>query len=190
VAPADLAAGSIVNTATAQGTPPGTATPVSSTPSSVTVPLAAIGILKQVCGTEVATDCGVGGQGPWTSSADIAQGDTAYWKVTVTNTGDIPLANVTVGDPLVPACDVTGVTLAVGASVTTYCTVPNISAPVVNVATTSFAGELPPLPSSSAQVMDSPSPKTTASVAPAAQITTSGFVDTLVPASEAPAVTG
>ena len=92
VTPADLAARSIVNTATAQGTPPGAATPISSSPSSVTVPLAAIGILKQVCGTEVAADCGAGGRGPWTSSADIPEGDTAHWKVTVTNTGDIPLA--------------------------------------------------------------------------------------------------
>jgi hypothetical protein len=61
---------------------------------------------------------------------------------------------------------------------------------VVNVATVSFAGELPPFPSSSAQVMDSPSPKTSASVLPVVRITTSGVVDALVPASEAPAVTG
>ena len=58
VTPADLNAGSIVNTATAQGTPSGTAAPINSPPSSVTVPLAAIGILKQVCGTEVAANCG------------------------------------------------------------------------------------------------------------------------------------
>jgi uncharacterized repeat protein (TIGR01451 family) len=185
----DLAAGSIVNSATAQGTPPGAATPISSTLSSVTVPLAAIGILKQVCGTEVATDCGAGGQGPWTSSVDIPEGDTAYWKVTVTNTGDIPLANVTVSDPLVPACDITGVTLAVGASLDTYCSLPDITAVVVNVAVASFAGELPPFPSSSAQVMDSPTTK--ASVAPVAGIATSGSsTDELVPVSEAPAVTG
>ena len=190
VTPADLAAGSIVNTATAQGTPPGAATPISSSPSSVTVPLAAIGILKQVCGTDVAADCGAGGRGPWTSSADIPEGDTAHWKVTVTNTGDIPLANVTVSDRLVPACDITGVTLAVRASVSTYCNLSHITVAVVNVATASFAGELPPFPSSSARVMDSPTPKITAAVAPVVPIATSGFVDALVPASEAPAVTG
>jgi uncharacterized repeat protein (TIGR01451 family) len=162
VTPADLTAGSIANTATAQGTPPGAATPISSAPSSVTVPLAAIAILKQVCGTEVAANCGPGGNGPWASSVDIPEGDTAYWKVTVTNTGDTPLANVTVADPLVPACDTTGVTLAVGASVSTYCALPHIGATVVNVATASFAGQLPPFPSSSAQVMDSASPKTSA----------------------------
>jgi hypothetical protein len=190
VTPADLTAGSIVNTATAQGTPPGAATRISSPPSSVTVPLAAIGILKQVCGTEVAADCGPGGHGPWVSSVDVPEGDSAYWKITVTNKGDTPLANVTVSDPMVPACDTTGVTLAVGASVSTYCTLPDISVTVVNVATVSFAGELPPFPSSSAQVMDSPSPKTSASVLPVVRITTSGVVDALVPASEAPAVTG
>jgi uncharacterized repeat protein (TIGR01451 family) len=189
VTPADLNAGSIANTATAQGTPPG-ATPISSAPSSVTVPLAAIAILKQVCGTEVAANCGPGGRGPWVSSVDIPEGDTAYWKVTVTNTGDTPLANVTVADPLVPACDTTVLTLAVGASVSTYCTLPHIDATVVNVATASFGGELPPFPSSSAQVMDSPAPRTSASVAPVVRITTSGAIDTLVPASEAPVVTG
>jgi uncharacterized repeat protein (TIGR01451 family) len=190
VTPADLHAGSIVNTATAQGTPPGAATPVSSPPSSVTVPLAAIGILKQVCGTEVAADCGPGGKGPWASSVDVPQGDSAFWKVTVTNTGDTPLTNVTVSDPLVPACDNTGVTLAVGASVSTYCTLPDIGVTVVNVATVSFEGELPPFPSSSAQVMDTPAPKTAASVAPIVRIVTSGAVDQLVPVSNAPVVTG
>jgi uncharacterized repeat protein (TIGR01451 family) len=190
VTPADLSTGSIVNTATAQGTPPGAATPISSPPSSVTVPLAAIGILKQVCGTEVAGNCGPGGKGPWVSSVDVPEGDSAYWKVTVTNTGDTPLANVTVSDPLVPACDTTGVTLAVGASISTYCTLPDISVTVVNVATASFAGELPPFPTSSAQVMDSPAPKTSASVLPVIRIVTSGAVDALVPVSEAPTVTG
>jgi hypothetical protein len=95
-----------------------------------------------------------------------------------------------VSDPLVPACDTTGVTLAVGASISTYCTLPDISVTVVNVATASFANELPPFPSSSAQVMDSPAPKTSASAAPVAPIITSGLIDALVPASEAPAVTG
>jgi uncharacterized repeat protein (TIGR01451 family) len=190
VTPADVSAGTIVNTATAQGTAPGASKPVSSPASSVTLPLAAIGILKQVCGTEVATACGPGGHSPWVSSVDVPQGDTAYWKVTVTNTGDTPVTDVTVSDPFAPACDTTGVTLAVGASVSTYCTTPGISATVVNVATASFAGQLPPFPSSSAQVEDSPSPKTLASVAPIASITTSGAIDVLVPVSEAPLVTG
>lgn len=191
VTPADVSAGTIVNTATAQGTAPGASKPVSSPASSVTLPLAAIGILKQVCGTEVATACGPGGHSPWVSSVDVPEGDTAYWKVTVTNTGDTPVSGVTVSDPLAPACDTTGVTLAVGASVSTYCSSPDIGATVVNVATASFAGELPPFPSSSAQVEDTPSsPKTLASVAPIAPIATSGAIDVLVPVSEAPLVTG
>jgi hypothetical protein len=190
VTPADVSAGSIVNTATAQGAAPGAATPISSLPSSVTVPFAAIGILKQVCGIEAATACGPGLHSPWVSSVDIPEGDTAYWKVTVTNTGDTPVTNVTVSDPSAPACDISGVTLAVGASLSTYCSSPDISATVVNVATASFAGELPPFPSSSAQVEDTSSPKTLASVAPIAPIRTSGAIDVLVPAAEAPAVTG
>ena len=190
VTPADVSAGSVLNTATAQGTAPGASTQINSPPSSVTVPFAAIGILKQVCGTEVATACGPGGHGPWLSSVDVPEGDTAYWKVTVTNTGDTPVTNVTVSDPSAPACDISGVTLAVGASLSTYCSSPDISATVVNVATTSFAGEQPPFPSSNAQVEDTPAPKTLASVAPISPITTSGAIDVLVPVSEAPVVTG
>jgi uncharacterized repeat protein (TIGR01451 family) len=190
VTPADVSAGSVLNTATAQGTPPGTTTPINSLPSSVSVPFAAIGILKQVCGSEVATACGPGGSGPWLSSVDIPQGDTAYWKVTVTNTGDTPLSGVTVSDPLAPGCDTSGATLAVGASLSTYCSSPDISATAVNVATTSFAGELPPFASSSAQVEDTAAPKTLASVLPVAPISTSGALDVLVPASVAPVVTG
>jgi uncharacterized repeat protein (TIGR01451 family) len=190
VTPADISAGSIVNTATAQGTAPGAPTPISSLPSSVTLPLAAIGILKQVCGIEVATACGPGGHSPWMSSVDVPEGDTAYWKVTVTNTGDTPVTGVTVNDPLAPGCDISGGTLAVGASLSTYCTTPDVSATVLNVASASFAGQLPPFPSSSAQVEDTPSPSTLASVAPIAPITTSGAIDVLVPVSEAPVVTG
>jgi uncharacterized repeat protein (TIGR01451 family) len=166
-------------------------------PAPVSVPLAAIAILKAVCGTEVAAACGPGGSGPWTSSVDIPQGDTAYWKVTVTNTGETPLANVTIADPLVPGCDSTGVTLAVGASMSTYCALPHIGATVVNVATASFGGLMAPFPTSSAQAMDSPSPKTSASPSPKTSasagpvvITTSGALDTLVPVTEAPLVTG
>jgi uncharacterized repeat protein (TIGR01451 family) len=123
-------------------------------------------------------------------SVDIPQGDTAYWKVTVTNTGDIPLTDVTVSDILVPACDATGGTLAVGASMRTYCSLPDISATVTNVATASFGGLLPPFPSSNAQVMDSQSPKTAASAAPVAPVITSGAIDALVPVSAGPLVTG
>jgi uncharacterized repeat protein (TIGR01451 family) len=143
-----------------------------------------------VCGTEVATACGPAGHGPWLSSVDIPEGDTAYWKVTVTNTGDTPLSGVTVSDPLAPACDISGATLAVGAWVSTYCASPDITATAVNVATTSFAGEVPPFASSSAQVEDTAAPKTLASVLPMAPISTSGALDVLVPASVAPVVTG
>ena len=124
------------------------------------------------------------------STVDVPEGATAYWKVTVTNKGETTLTNVTVNDALVPACDTAGVTLAVGASVSTYCALDNISVAVVNSATASFAGELTPFPSSSAQVMDSPSRKTTASVASIAPIVTTGAVDALVPAASAPTVTG
>jgi uncharacterized repeat protein (TIGR01451 family) len=188
---ADLLTGSISNTAKAQGIPPGTTTPIYSNQSSVTVPFASISILKQVCGSGVAADCGPGGNGPWMHSVDIPQGNTAYWKVTVTNTGDVALTDVTVGDVLVPACDATGDTLAVGASMSTYCSLPGISATVTNVAIASFAGLVPPFPSSNAQVMDSPASTSAVSAGPiATPVITSGAIDSLVSLSAAPLVTG
>jgi uncharacterized repeat protein (TIGR01451 family) len=190
VTPADVSAGAVLNTATAQGTAPGASTPITSLPSSVTVPFAALGILKQVCGSEVATACGPDGNGPWLSAVEIPAGDSAYWKVTVTNTGDTPLTGVTLSDPLAPGCDTAGATLAVGASLSIYCSSPDISATVLNVATASFAGELPPFASSSAQAEGTPAPKTLASVLPVTPISTSGALDVLVPASVAPVVTG
>ena len=116
------------------------------------------------------------------------EGDTAYWKVTVTNTGDIPLANVTVSDPLVPACDITGVTLAVGASLDTYCSLHDITAVVVNVALAASPVSFHP---SLHRARKSWTLLNKGIGGAGCRIATSGSsTDELVPASEAPAVTG
>jgi hypothetical protein len=118
----------------------------------------------------------------------------------VTNQGAVALTDVTVSDPVVPACDSTGVTLAAGASASTYCTLPSISVAVVNVATASFAGELAPFPTSRAEVMDTPAPITAASTlaapitaastAPVVPVITSGSIYAPVTLAAAPVVTG
>jgi uncharacterized repeat protein (TIGR01451 family) len=190
----DLNAGSVNDTAAASGTPPGSTTPVTSPPSSTTVPVASISILKQVCGSLVATDCSAGGAGPWTQSAVVPTGDTAYWRITVTNTGESALAGVSVSDPLVAACDSapSTVDLAVGASVSFYCASPDITASLDNVATTTFTNDHGPPPSSSAQVTTLP-PVTSATstggpVTSATTITATGSPE--VSTAVAPAVTG
>ena len=83
---ADLDAGSITNTATAQGDPPGSATPVISDPATVVLPAVqrpAITVLKSAA--------------PGTFAA---AGQTISYSYLVTNPGNVTLAGVTVNDDL------------------------------------------------------------------------------------------
>src|SRR4029077_5052649 len=71
----------------------------------------------------------------------IAAGGTARFTITVTNTGNTVLTNVTVGDPSTPNCNRTSAqnpalaSLAPGASITYTCTRPNVRKTFTNVAT-------------------------------------------------------
>ncbi|MBI1881732.1 MAG: DUF11 domain-containing protein, partial [Chloroflexi bacterium] len=64
----------------------------------------------------------------------VASGSTVTFTITVTNTGDITLTNVTVADPLAPNCVATIGTLAPNASSTYTCTLNNVTLDFTNVA--------------------------------------------------------
>jgi uncharacterized repeat protein (TIGR01451 family) len=74
-------------------------------------------------------------------SQTVAVGGTATFTITVTNSGNLTLTNVTVTDPLSPNCNRTKADLpalasmAPGASLTYTCTRPNVRASFDNVAT-------------------------------------------------------
>jgi len=67
-------------------------------------------------------------------SQTVTSGGTATFTITVTNTGDVTLTNVTVTDPLSPNCNKTIGTLAPGASSTYTCTRANVTSNFTNVA--------------------------------------------------------
>jgi uncharacterized repeat protein (TIGR01451 family) len=68
------------------------------------------------------------------SSQSIGAGGTAKFTITVTNTGDVTLTEVTVSDPLSPACNRDLGTLAAGQSKSYTCAKANVTAGFRNVA--------------------------------------------------------
>jgi uncharacterized repeat protein (TIGR01451 family) len=68
------------------------------------------------------------------ASQTVLNGSTVTFTLQVTNTGDVTLTNVTVVDPLAPACDTTLLTLAAGAGQGYNCTVSNVITDFVNTA--------------------------------------------------------
>ncbi len=68
-------------------------------------------------------------------SQTVVSGSTVTFTITVTNTGNVPLTNVTVTDPLAPDCARTFASLDPGESESYVCTVTNVTADFTNVAT-------------------------------------------------------
>ena len=105
----DVDAGSVTNTATAQGNPPGSTTAVESSPSTATVPAeqaASIAVLKSA-----------------EPGSFAAAGETIHYSFLVTNTGNVTLTGVQVNDDDLPglsAIDCPDATLAAGASQTCH----------------------------------------------------------------------
>ena len=58
--------------------------------------------------------------------------ETARFRITVTNTGNVRLRNVKVADPAAPACNRALGTLAAGATKTYFCTRPNVTKSFLN----------------------------------------------------------
>ena len=118
-----------VATATGTGSNGQTVTANDSAPVNVTVPPA---VIPKPPASKPAIDIV---KDPKTQSLTI--GGTATFKITVTNTGDVTLTDVTVTDQPSPDCNRNIGTLAVGQSKSYTCTKTNVQADFQNVATAS-----------------------------------------------------
>jgi uncharacterized repeat protein (TIGR01451 family) len=123
---------SFTNVATATGTPPSGAnvTASDSAPVTVTPPFTPPPAKPKPTPTDPSIDIV---KGP--KSQSLGVGGTAHFKITVTNTGEVTLTDVTVTDPLSPDCNRHLGTLAVGASRHYTCTKANVTEAFQNVAT-------------------------------------------------------
>lgn len=98
---------------------------------------------KEICAKDSAHACGPGGPGPWAKSSPVGLLQllgTAYWRITVTNSGPVDAVNVTVDDPTTPQCHTAAgtFTLAAGASKQVYCSSFLLALPLKNTATAGF----------------------------------------------------
>jgi uncharacterized repeat protein (TIGR01451 family) len=119
---------SFTNVATVVGTTPtgGTVTATDSAPVTVTTPITPPAVVVSHPAISIVKD---------PKSQQIATDGTATFHITVTNTGDVTLTDVTVSDPRSTNCNRNLGTLAVGQAKTYTCTKPNVKAAFQNVAT-------------------------------------------------------
>ncbi|WAA66962.1 DUF7507 domain-containing protein [Microbacterium oxydans] len=173
---ADIDSGSVTNTATATGVPPGSLTPPVSPPSTVTVPAEsapAITIEKTADTTEI-----------------TAAGQAIAYSFLVTNTGNVTFTDVAVDDadfsgsgPLIVDCPRGAASLAPGAQVTctadyTVTAADYTTAALTNTATatgTPPTGEPPVAPPSTVEIPVIPAPAiTVAKTADVTELTAAG----------------
>jgi uncharacterized repeat protein (TIGR01451 family) len=156
------------NVATATGQPPSGPTVSATATALVEV------VPPEVAGIEVAPDH-PSIQVAKTPQRQVAVGGTATFRITVINTGDVPLTAVQVTDAAAPGCARTGAAnlgaLAPGQSVSYVCTQPNVTASFTNVATaTGQPPSGPPVTATDdAEVVAARLPATGARPAPAGQ---------------------
>lgn len=102
-----------------------------------------ITVNKEICTVASPHACGPGGAGPWAKSSPVGLLQllgTAYWRITLTNTGPVDASGVTVNDAVTPGCShVAGTfTLAAGATKQVYCDSLLLALPVKNTASATY----------------------------------------------------
>jgi uncharacterized repeat protein (TIGR01451 family) len=98
---------------------------------------------KEICGDARASRCGPGGVGPWAKTSPVGLLGllgTAYWRITVSNSGPTDAVNVTLNDAVTPSCRTAAgtFTLAAGATKQFYCSSLLLALPLTNTASATF----------------------------------------------------
>ncbi|MCC6594102.1 MAG: DUF11 domain-containing protein, partial [Xanthomonadales bacterium] len=162
VTAADVAVGTVHNSATATGTPPGGVPPVASDPDTTdtptTAPVPSLASNKVMAGYDDAD-----------GSGSLSLGDVMHYTVTVTNTGNVPLQNVVVSDARLtpasvtcPVVPVAGTCVLAGTSLVTQADVDAgqaLNTAIVTTGSIPGGGTLPPesCPAGSTNPVCSPS---------------------------------
>ncbi|NUO56438.1 MAG: hypothetical protein HOV78_07220 [Hamadaea sp.] len=122
------------------------------TSNTVTLPVAPgqdcrpnVTVEKEICADTRASRCGPGGTGPWVKNSPaglLGLLGTAYWRITVTNTGALPATNVTITDAVAPSCVSAAGTfsLPAGGSKQVYCSSTLLVLPLTNTASATYSG--------------------------------------------------
>jgi hypothetical protein len=123
------------------------------TSNTVTLPVAPgagcqpnVTVNKEICASNDDQDCGPGGAGPWVKQAPVGLLGILLahprWRITVTNTGPVDIANVRINDQVEPTCTSAAGTfaLAAGASRQVFCSTSILLSllPLTNTASATF----------------------------------------------------
>lgn len=80
---------------------------------------------KEICASYTPSQCKAGGSGPWAKEAPVGilglLNATAYWRITVTNNGPIPIVDAYVVDEVEPSCQTGPFTLQPGEAKQVHC---------------------------------------------------------------------
>jgi hypothetical protein len=102
-----------------------------------------VSVNKEICSSTLASRCGPGGSGPWvkqTPGGLLGLLGTAYWRITVTDTGPVDAAKVTLDDHAESSCEAAAgkFTLAVDQTKQFFCSTFLLVLPLKNTVTASF----------------------------------------------------
>jgi hypothetical protein len=109
-----------------------------------------VSVEKEICASAFASKCGPTGSGPWAKQTPVGLLSllgTAYWRISVTNTGPVDAASVRLDDATEPSCEQAAGTFELAANQTKrfYCSTFLLLLPLKNTVTASFvAANSPP----------------------------------------------